>query len=979
MAIVFKLNGAERAVDAQPAERLRDVLQREGILSARNGCDNEGTCGACAVLVDGKLLNTCLLLMGQIAGKEIRTVESMARHRQLSALQSSFLDAGIVQCGYCTPAMLLAMQGLLERAPAPTRDDVKDALSGTICRCTGYEQVHGAVDLARKRLADPDHQTKLSPEFREDLDVVGKAVRKVDGPHLARGGAAFVEDRVRPGTCHLKLLKSPHAHAYITRIDTSRAEALPGVVFVLTCENAPDVAYGSAGQGFPEPSPYDIRMFGRKVRHVGDRVAAVVAETLEIAEEALGLIDVEYEILPHVLTIEEAAAEGAPVVQNGPVEYVAGAPADLERYNAGADPRDGAILYQFPIHADPRRNLAAAVHGGIGDVEQGFAQADVILEREYSGGHVQSTPVEPHVVYTRMEGDRLVIHGSTQVPWHLRRIIARILGVPENRVRVIKERTGGAFGAKQDMVLEEVAAYCTWVTGRDILFRYTREEEFIASRTRHPMTIKVKLGAKRDGTLTAVQMDARANTGPYGGHCLTVPMNACSKALPLFLCENVRFDVKSYYSNIAPTGAYQGYGAPKGSFALQLAAAELAAELGMDHLEFLEKNRVREGVVLEILRCLGEGREGTPQRIATCGLGPALEQGAAMIHWGEVATSDDPDVRIGKGVAIIQQGSGLPGLDSANASIAMFGDGTFMLLSGGTDLGTGLDTVAVKMVSETLRVPMENISITAADTDVTPFDVGAYASSGTFFSGGAALNAAKEMRRMILEVASELLSEPTDNLELVFPGKVAGKGGSVTLDRIARHTQSGTGRGQLIATAHFITDKGSFPYGAHFCQVAVNIKTGKVTVQKYYALQDCGTPINPELALGQIYGGVLKTIGHSLYEEMVYDENGRVLNPNFADYKVPMIGDAPEDFRAILIPSDDPYGPFGGKSISEISCNGAAPALASAIHDAVGVWIRTWPFTPEKILRALGTLPDDGALQAGLRSGGTAGVKAEAG
>lgn len=983
MAIAFKLNGTVRSVEAHPSERLREVLQREGILSARNGCDNEGTCGACAVLVDGKLLNTCLLRVGQVAGKEIRTVESLAGHRELSLLQASFLDAGIVQCGYCTPAMLLAVQGLLERDPAPGREEVRDALSGIVCRCTGYEQVFGAVELARRRLADPSCETRLAPEFRDDLAVVGKAVRKVDGPHLVRGGAAFVEDRVRPGACHLKILRSPHAHAYISRIDVSRAEALPGVVFVLTHLNAPDIPYGSAGQGFPEPSPYDIRMFGRKVRHVGDRVAAVVAETPEISEEALGLIEVEYEVLPHVLTIDEAAAPGAPVVHNGPLEFVVGAPPDLDAYNAAADPRDGTILYQFPIHADPRRNLAASVSGGIGDVAKGFAEADVVLERTYEGGHVQSTPLEPHVVYTRMEGDRLVVHGSTQVPWHLRRILARILGVPENRIRVIKERTGGAFGAKQDMVLEEVAAYCTWVTGRDILFRYTRAEEFIASRTRHPMSITVKLGARRDGTLTAIQMVARANTGPYGGHCLTVPMNACSKALPLFLCDNVSFEAKAYYSNIAPTGAYQGYGAPKGSFALQLAAAEMAAELGMDHLEFLEKNRVREGVVLEILRCLGEGREGTPQRIMTCGLGPALEQGKRLIEWGKREESGDPDVRIGKGVAIVQQGSGLPGLDSANAAIAMFGDGTFMVLSGGTDLGTGLDTVAVKMVAETLRVPMEHVAITAADTDVTPFDVGAYASSGTFFSGGAALNAARQMRRKILAVASEMLSEPVESLELAFPGKVVGKGGSVTFEEIARHTQSGTGRGQLIATAHFITDKGSFPYGAHFCQVAVNVRTGKVTVQKYYALQDCGTPINPELALGQIYGGVLKTIGHSLYEEMVYDEEGRVMNPSFADYKVPMIGDLPADFRAILIPSDDPYGPFGAKSISEISCNGAAPAIASAIHDAVGVWIRSWPFTPEKILRALGVLPDEGVPDGVGKAGGmreeVAGARHDAG
>ncbi|HLD44845.1 MAG TPA: molybdopterin cofactor-binding domain-containing protein, partial [bacterium] len=437
-----------------------------------------------------------------------------------------------------------------------------------------------------------------------------------------------------------------------------------------------------------------------------------------------------------------------------------------------------------------------------------------------------------------------------------------------------------------------------------------------------------------------MQMDLKANTGPYGSHCLTVPMNACSKSLPLFLCDNVHFNVTTYYSNIPPTGAYQGYGAPKGSFALQLASAELAKELGLDHLAFLEKNRVHDGSMLEILRCLGEGREGVAQKVSSCGLGPALQKGSEMIKWGQKEVSDDPDVKIGKGVAIIQQGSGLPGLDSANATVSLLGDGTFMLLSGGTDLGTGLDTLTTKMVAETLCVDMNSVSMIAADTDVTPYDDGAYASSGTFFSGSAALNAAKALKEKILHTASQMLGEPMETLELVYPAGVKGKRKTLSFVEISRFTQCGTGAGQLSATANFTTDKAAIPYGAHFCQVAVNVRTGKVKIQKYYALQDCGTPINPELALGQIYGGVLKTIGHSLFEQMILDEKGKCLNANLLDYKVPMINDLPEDFKAVLVDTDDPFGPFGGKSISEIACNGASPAIAAAIHDAVGVWMR---------------------------------------
>ncbi|MDX9721401.1 MAG: molybdopterin-dependent oxidoreductase Mo/Fe-S-binding subunit [Myxococcota bacterium] len=957
MEFKLQLNGKPLTLQAEPTDSLREALRGVGMLSVKNGCDGEGTCGACAVLLDGRLANTCLLRVGQVEGARLRTVESLSsKPRELSPLQTAFIDAGIVQCGYCTPAMLLAIEELLDRVERPSREQITDALSGTFCRCTGYEQIYNAVDIAIERRKDPAYQGYLAPEFREELRYVGKAKGKVDGYALARGAAAFVEDRVQPGHCHLKILPSPHAHAYIKRIDTSKAEALPGVVFVATYLNTPEVWYNQAGQGFPEPSPYDRRMFDQKLRHIGDRVAGVVAESEAIAKQALELIEVEYEILKPVLSIDDAKAPGAPCVHKAAVEYVVGAPETLDTYNQNADPREGKVIYQFPIHGDPHRNLAASVSGGIGDIEKGFAEAEVILERVYESCQIQCTPVEPHVVYTRMDNERLVIHASTQVPWHVRRIIARIIGIPENKLRVIKERVGGGFGAKQDMVLEEVAAYCTWVTGRDILFRYTREEEFIASRTRHPMRFRIKLGAKKDGTLTAMYMDNEANTGPYGAHCLTVPMNACSKALPLFLCDNVRFEVHTYYSNIPPTGAYQGYGAPQGSFAMQLAAAELADELGMDHLAFLEKNRVREGSMLEILRCLGEGREGIPQLVYTCGLGPALEEGAKMIDWGKAEPSDDPDIKRGKGVCIIQQGSGLPGLDSANAAVTMFGDGTFMLLSGGTDLGTGLDTVTVKMTAEILCTRMEDIALIAADTDVTPFDVGAYASSGTYFSGGAARNAAFKMKQLLLQEASEMLVEPVEQLELVFPSTVKGRSGSVSFEDIARRTQSGTGKGQLTATANFITDKGSFPYGAHFCQVAVDTRTGKVSIEKYYALQDAGTPINPELALGQIYGGVLKTIGHSLYEEMLIDENGRCLNPNFVDYKVPQIAELPKDFKAVLVDTDDPFGPFGAKSISEISTNGAAPVIAAAIHDATGVWIRSWPFTPEKILKALGKI-----------------------
>jgi putative selenate reductase molybdopterin-binding subunit len=959
MKVNFTLNGRAVAWNVEPGLTLLEALRAKGIVSVRNGCDGEGSCGLCAVLLDGKQVNSCQLLAVQAQGKSVLTVDFYSKDRSLSIVQQALIDAACVQCGYCTPAVTLALHELLERSPEPSHDEVRDALSGTLCRCTGYEQFYNAARIASKRLKDPSYAEAAAPEFRPDLRHVGKDREKVDAAALARGERAFVEDRVPADACHLLVLGSPHAHAFIKSIDISQAEAMPGVVKVLCKDNCPDLVYTTAGQGFPEPSPHDQRMFPRKARYVGDRVAAVLAESLEEARAALAAITVEYELLKPVLSIADAKAPGAPIVHHGDVSYVVGeAPAGS---SIKGDGRDDPIIYQFPLHADPHRNLAASVSDGIGDMDRGFAEADLTIERRYKGNRVQCTPMEPHVAYAKIDGGRLVIHASTQVPWHVRRIVSRVIGISENKVRIIKERVGGGFGAKQDIVVEDLAGYLAWTTGKGVFYRYDRHEEFAASRTRHGMEITVKLGAKKDGTLTAILMRLDADTGPYGQHCLTVPMNAISKSLPLLLCDNARFEVKSYYTNLSPAGAYQGYGAPKGSFALQTALAELAAELGMDQLELIEKNRVRSGSRIEILRSLGEGRPGAPVTLGECGLGDMLKRGKDAFAWDkakpgakEAGLSDD--WKIGRGGVIIQQGSGLPGLDAANAEIRLLADGTLLMLSGGADLGTGLDTVTAKAAAEIMGLDMADVSVISGDTDITPFDKGAYASSGTYFSGNAAVRAAEDLRDKCLAVASGILGEAVEDLKLVHRGLIRGKRGEISLAKLAHLAIQGEGHHELSGHGNFKTDHAAFPYGAHFAQLAVNERTGEVKLLRFHAYQDCGTPINPALAMGQIYGGVMKAVGHSLYEELLFDDEGRPLNTNFLDYKIPSVFELPDDFRVELVPVADEVGPFGGKSVSEIALNGAAPAIAIAIHDAVGAWCREWPFTPERLLKAMGKL-----------------------
>ena len=950
-----EINGKPAVLRGNADERLRDVLYRSGYSSVRDSDDREGFAGSDTIVFNDRLVYSNLILLYQAEDAVIRTPESLLSGREINDVQQAMIDAGVVQSAYNAPEAALILTYLLERNPEPSKEDIKNALSGIFIRDAGYEHYYLAVKLVEEKRKYGCYKSEIAPSFRPSLQFVGKPSGKIDGKPLVSGEKLFVEDRVMPGTFVLHVLRSPFAHAYVRSVDTTEAMKIDGVLDIITAFNCPDVYYMQAGQGNPEPSPYDRRLINRKVRHAGDRVAAIIARDEETAEKAAALIDVVYDPIKPVLTVEEAMADGAPLVHNGKVEYVSGAPDNLDEYNRSADPDEEKVIYQFPLHGDIRKNIAAAAHGGIGDIEKGFADADAVVDETYQTSQVQCTPLEPHVCYGHIEGGRLVLNCSTQVPYHVRRIVSQVCQIPEHKVHVIKERVGGGYGSKQDILIEDLVGYAVWKTGKPIYYRNTRAEEFYANSTRHPMRIRVKMGGKKDGTITAIYMDVRANTGPYGNHCLTVPMNASSKTLPIFRVDNMYYDLFTYYTNTPPAGAYQGYGAPKGYFAIVSAMGELAGKLGVDPLEMARKNIVERGYMLEILRGLGEGREGTVVPVGSCGLREALDKGAEMIGWGRKEVSDDPDWKIGKGFAMIQQGSGLPGLDHSNAQVKLLTDGTFLVLSGGADLGTGLDTISAKCVAEVMKVPFESVSVVSGDTDACMFDTGAYASSGTYFSGNASLRAAEDLLRKTIHEASLQMEIPEEKLHVEYPGFVVSEDGrKLSYADLSHEATSGAGRGQLIGTGSFTTPNFAVPYGAHFAEVAVNIRTGEIKVRKFYALQDAGTPINPELALCQMYGAVMKSIGHTLYENMVLDKDGHCITNTFTDYGVPMIQDAPDDLKSVLIDVNDEYGPFGAKSISEIACNGAAPAIAMAIADATGVWVRSWPITGEKILKALG-------------------------
>lgn len=764
--------------------------------------------------------------------------------------------------------------------------------------------------------------------------VVGQNVIKVDGFPLATGQPKFTMDLDIPGALVGKLLYSPHPHAEIVSIDTSEAERVPGVACILHYGNVPRVPYTTAGQGWPEPSPYDTVLFEKKVRYVGDRVAAVAAETEEAALEAVQKIKVEYKILPAVFTVDEALAPGAPAIHDEP---------------------DAQGIY------DAKRNIAAAVDVPVGDLERGFAESDVVVEETCEVPYVQHAALEPHCAMAYFDEDgRLIIRSSTQVPFHVRRIVSRVLGIPIHRIRVIKPRIGGGFGSKQEVILEPIVAALALRTRRPVVMNLSREEVFVATRARHPYRVRVKLGAKKDGTLVAMEMEATANAGAYGTHSGTVLYNVGSKTLPLYnKAKHLGFHGKAVYTNLPVPGAYRGYGATQGFFALEVAMDELAEKLGMDPVELRLRNHIRAGETSPIFEKLGEGREGIPQIVRSCALAECLRIGAERIGWDERRKNPrrEGPWAYGVGMACAMQGSGITGVDMAAATIIMNEEGSFRVLVGATDLGTGSDTVLAQIAAEVLAVPVEKITVYSSDTDFTPFDKGAYASSTTYVSGSAVLLAAEKVKAQLLEVAAQILDEPAEDLALFEEKVVSGRTSrEVPYWEIGHRAFYGTNQRHIMASASFACPESPPPFAAFFCEVGVDTETGVVKVERFVAVADCGQPIHPKLAEGQLEGAVVQGIGHALFEEMLFSERGSCLNKSFFDYRVPTALDVPE-IEAILVPSEEPTGPFGAKSIGEIGINGPLPAIANAIYHAVGVRLTRAPFTPERVLQALKRKP----------------------
>ena len=751
---------------------------------------------------------------------------------------------------------------------------------------------------------------------------VGKAVRKKDSLQLLLGKPVYTDDIAPKGALVVKLLRSPHANALVKNIDTSIAKKVPGVVDIYTWQDVPATRFAIAGQTYPEPSPYDRLILDRHLRFVGDPVAIIAAETEKAARKAMKLIKVEYEVLDAVLDFR--TAKDNPTLVHPEEDW----------------------LPLCDVGGDNHRNLVASGEEKDGDVEAVLAGCDIVLDHTYHTRAANQAMMETFRTYTDLDRyGRLHVLSSTQIVFHCRRILSRALGIPKSRIRVEKPRIGGGFGAKQTAVCEVYPAFVTMKTGRPAMITYTREESQIAGSPRHEMEVRVRLGADKDGRIRALDLYTLSNSGAYGEHGPTTVGLSGHKSIPLYTgsLEAFRFRYDVVYTNLQAAGAYRGYGATQGIFAVESIVNELAEKLHMDPTELRDRNMVREGMIMPAYY---------NEPANACALDRCMARCREIFDWEHrypVRDMGNGKVRAA-GVAMAMQGSGISGVDVGSVTLKLSEDGTYNLIIGAADMGTGCDTILAQMVAECMDCPVEDVAVFGADTDVSPYDSGSYASSTTYVTGKAVEKACAELTGRICTIGAELLG--CDAADVTFEGSCvrAADGRTVSLTDIAYKSQVSNNCAAEVTATHS-SPISPPPFMVGMAEIELDKLTGEVRVLEYDAVVDCGTPVNPALARVQTEGGIAQGIGMTLTENVTYDTAGKPIESSFMQYKLPTrldVGHLHVEFES----SYEPTGPFGAKSIGEIVINTPAPAIAHAIMRATGVWHRELPITPEVIAMA---------------------------
>ncbi len=895
----YEVNGRLYAAEPKPGQCLRTFLRDLEVFGVKKGCD-AGDCGACTVHIDGKPFHSCLVPAFRGEGKKITTIEGLSKDGELHPMQKAFHDAQAFQCGYCAAGMIMTSVTLTEEQ----KKDLPHALKGNLCRCTGYRSINDA----------------LHGKCNIEADVAGNSLgASLPNPFtdaILTGHARYTMDIAIDGLLHLKVLRSPHAHARIIKIDRTKALAVPGVVAVYTHEDVPQRHFSSALHEDHLVDPDDILLLDNVVRFVGQRLAAVVAETEGAAEAACRALEVEYEILPAVFDPVLAMEPGAPVLHDRD-----------SLSNSG--------------------NIFLTLQGEIGDVAKGFREADAIHEQTYSTTRVQHVHLETHgSIVWKGDDNRWHVRTSSQAPFAVQKKLAYVMGMSIRDIHVFTERVGGGFGGKQEMVSEDLVLFAAVKLGRPVKWEWTREEEFIGATTRHPMTTKVKIGARKDGTITALDVQVVSNTGAYGGHGGETLGAAMASPFAVYRSENKRGIGRAVYTNMTPAGGFRGYGASQTTFAMECAIDDLAALLGIDPIAMRRKNVVKPGDNIESI-----WKEPSDASFGSYGITECLDIVQRELKKGNgVARPEGEHWAEGTGLALAMLECGPPTEHRSGAEMHLKPDGTYHLACGSTEMGNGITTAHKQMAAAVLGTRASDIDIINADTDRTPYDTGTFASTGTVVGGKAVNEAAEAMREDILDFTARHTGVPKDQCRLDNDAVISGNMRILLSDL---HAAGAKVNHRFTVSRRAYLSPRTIAFNVQGVRLAVHRVTGEIRILHSVHAADIGKAINPMQCRGQLDGAVAMGYGWALVENMVHDEHGHMVNPQLRNCRIPTFADAPHTdiFFADTI---DSIGPLGAKSQGECGINPIAPAVSNALANATGVRFAHLPFTPDRLFSRLG-------------------------
>ena len=894
----FQVNGEPIDAHPQPGQVLRTLLREHGHFEVKKGCD-AGDCGACSVLLDGTPIHSCIYPAHRLDGAEVTTVSGLGSPEAPHPLQEAFVHAAGFQCGFCTAGMIVTASTFDEH----DRHDLPRMLKGNLCRCTGYRAIADAIHGV-------DNTVQPSPG-----EAAGRSVTAPAGMRVATGREEYTLDLATTALLHIAVLPSPHAHARILSIDTSRAEAADGVRAVLTHRDSPATLFSTGRHEHRTDDPDDTLVFDTVLRFRGQRVAAVIADTVAQAERALALIEVEYALLAAVLDPDVARSPGAPLVHG-----------------------DKGVANRI---SDAGRNVLAQLHGETGDVDAAIAAADAVVAGVWQTQRVNHAALETHATRGWLDADgRVVLRTSSQVPYLVRDELCHIFGVETDRVRVFTKRVGGGFGGKQELITEDLVMLAVLKTGRAVQYELRRRDEFTVASPRHPMRVGVTLAATADGTLTAIAIDELMDTGAYGNHGIGVMFHSVHESIGVYRCANRRVDAESVYTNNLPSGAFRGYGLGQVIYAVESAMDELARKLDMSPFELRRKNVVVPGDTMVVV----DPDEKTDLDMYSYGLDQCLDLVEAAL--ANPLKEERPGWKYGSGMAIAMIASIPPRGHFADTAITLLESGDYELRVGTAEFGNGTTTVHGQLVATELNTTVDRMQIRQSDTDVARYDTGAFGSAGVVVAGKALLAAAGKLRQRMLARAYELTGERGE----VVSGGV----------RVASRLVAASELGALSADGSHDGTPRSVAFNVHGFRVAVDPASGEVRILQSVQAADAGVVLNPEQLRGQIEGGTAQAIGTALYEEVLLDGTGTVTTTAFRNYHVPQFADIPIT-EVLFADTVDETGPLGAKSMSEAPYNPVAPALANAIRDALGLRPYELPMSRDRLWRLVnGPLPADG-------------------